>query len=115
MVLEKLKKLKKKLAKAEGEDFVEVESGLEEGGKVSVKVDSLSSFSDTDRIQQLVRDGNIVFLKIKQLRERDINELKRSVERLKKTCSAMDGDVAGVDEDFLIITPKYARIYRGNA
>jgi len=52
---------------------------------------------------------------IKDLRKKDINELKRAVERLKKTCTAMNGDIVGVDEDFLIITPQFAKIYRGKA
>ena len=47
------------------------------------------------------------------MRERDISELKRSVDRIRKTCMAMGGDIVGVDEDFLIVCPSYARIYRG--
>lgn len=114
MALEKLKELKDRIAKKEkGEEFVEVETGFEEEGKVSVKIDSLNSYSDTERIQQFLRDGNIVFLKIRDLRSKDINELKRAVERLKKTCTAMDGDVVGIEEDFLVLTPKFAKVYRG--
>jgi len=114
MVLEKLKKIRDKLAeKEEGEDFIEVDTGLEEEGKVTVKIDNLDSFVDSDRIQQFLREGNIVFLKIKDLRTKNINELKRAVERLKKTCTAMGGDLVGVDEDYIIITPKFAKIYRG--
>ena len=52
-------------------------------------------------------------LKIKELRETDINELKRSVDKLRKTCIAMSGDMVGLDEDFLVITPNFARVYRG--
>jgi SepF-like predicted cell division protein (DUF552 family) len=115
MVLEKLKKLKEKITKKEEEGFVEVETGFEEQGKVGVKIETLNSYSDTDRVQQLLREGNIIFLRIGELRKKDINELKRAVEKLKKTCAAMDGDVVGVEEDFLIITPKFARVYRGKA
>jgi len=64
-------------------------------------------------VQQLVRDGNIVFLRIRELREKNISELKRSVEKLKKTVVAMNGDIVGVDEDFLVITPTSAKIFRG--
>lgn len=110
----KLKKLKEKVGKKE-EDFVEVDTGFEEESKISVKVDSLKSYSDTDRILQFLREGNVVFLRIKDLRSKDINELKRAVEKIKKTCAAMNGDLAGVEEDYLIITPKFARIYRGKA
>jgi len=114
MVLEKLKKLKEKVVGGEEEEgFVEVETGFEEEGKVGVKIDNLSGYADTDRVQQFLREGNIIFLRIKDLRAKDINELKRAVERLKKTVAAMNGDLVGLDEDFLIITPKYAKIYRG--
>ena len=114
MVIEKLKKLKEKVGKKE-EGFVEVDTGFEEESKINVKIDTLKDYADTDRILQFLREGNIVFLRLKDLRNKDINELKRAVEKLKKTCAAMDGDLAGVEEDFLIITPKFARIYRGKA
>lgn len=115
MVLDKLKKLTDRIkGNSEEEEFVEVE-GFEEEGKVNVKIDSLNNYSDADRIQQLLREGNVVFLKIKDLRTKDISELKRAVEKLKKTCAAMDGDLVGVDEDFLVLTPKFARVYRGKA
>ena len=106
MMLKFLKKVRKE------EEFVEVEP-FPEVDNVSVKVDSLRDFSDVERIQTLLREGNVIFLRIRELREKDINELKRAVERLKKTCMAMDGDIVGVDEDFLVLTPGFAKIYRG--
>jgi len=99
---------------AEGEEFVEVSAGPEESG-ITVKIDSLTSYADTDRIQQTLREGTVIFLRIRDLREKDINELKRSVEKLRKTITAMNGDVVGVDEDFLVLTPQFAKIYRGKA
>lgn len=105
-----------KTAKAEeGPDYVEVENLPEEGMKVSVKIENLKTYADVDRIQGLLRDNKVVFLKIKDLREKDMSELKKSVEKIKKTAVAMNGDMVGVDEDFLIITPKTVKIYRGKA
>jgi len=98
----------------EGEDFVQV-NPEDESGKVDVRIENLREYADADRVQQLVREGSVVFLKIKELRGKDINELKRAVDKLRKTCTAMNGDMVGVDEDFLIITPKFATIYRGKA
>ena len=114
MVLGKmLDKIKTSKPKTDDE-FVELdENAMNQDNKVGVRVEVLKDFLDTERIQQLVRDGNVVFLRIKDLRGKDVAELKRSVEKLKKTCTAMNGDIAGVDEDFLILTPKFARIYRG--
>lgn len=107
-----VKNIIKKPKKEEIEEFIEIEPPKEET-KVNVRVETLRDYIDTDRIQQLVREGNVVFLKIKELRNRDMNELKRAVGKLRKTCTAMDGDIVGVDEDFLVITPNFAKIYRG--
>jgi len=110
-----VEKVKSKKEEAE-EEFLEIDtSALTERRKVNIKVEHLKGFPDTEKIQQLVREGNVVFVKIRELRERDINELKRCVDRLKKTCLAMNGDMVGVDEDYLIITPDFARVFRGKA
>jgi SepF-like predicted cell division protein (DUF552 family) len=104
----------KKGEKEEQDEFLELdEDKFKENQEVSVRIETLNSFSDTDRIQSLVRDGNVVLLRIRQLRANNIGELKKAVDKLRKTCTAMNGDIVGVDEDFLIITPQFARIYRG--
>jgi len=109
-ILEKVKEPK------DEEEFVELdESALNEDNKVGVRIEVLKDFLDTERIQQLIREGDVIFLRIKELRNKDVTELKRSVEKLKKTCVAMNGDIAGIDEDFLVLTPKFARVYRGQA
>lgn len=97
-----------------GSDWVELDtSAFKEDMNVNVRIETLKDFADTNRVQGLVREGSIVFLKIKELRQRNISELKRAVEKLKKTCVAMEGDIVGVDEDFLVLTPDYAKIFRG--
>jgi SepF-like predicted cell division protein (DUF552 family) len=107
---------KKKAQEEPGEEFVEIDADkLKEDLQVNVRIETLSNYSDADRIQNLVREGNVVFLRINQLRARDIGELKRAVDKLRKTCMAMNGDIVGVGEDFLIITPQFARIYRGKS
>jgi len=113
MVLEKILK-RSEVEEEPEEEFVEIGPTIEEE-KVKVRVDILRDYSDTERVQRLIREGNVVFLRIKDIRQRDITELKRCVDKLKKTCMAMSGDMVGVDEDFLVITPNFARIYRGKA
>ncbi|MBU5688918.1 MAG: cell division protein SepF [Candidatus Aenigmarchaeota archaeon] len=97
------------------EAFVEIDKTGEEGRKIQVRVESLEEYADTDRVQKLLREGNIVFLKIKPLRDKDLGELKRAVAKIKKTITAMNGDIVGVDENYLIITPEFARVFRGEA
>jgi SepF-like predicted cell division protein (DUF552 family) len=97
----------------EAEEFIEIESEEGERKKINIRIENLDDYRDVERVQRFLREGDIIFLRIKRLRERDIGELKRSVERLRRTSVAMNGDIIGVDEDFLILTPPYAKIFRG--
>ncbi|MEM5797947.1 MAG: cell division protein SepF [Candidatus Aenigmatarchaeota archaeon] len=94
------------------EHYVEVGTFEEEARRLSIKVDKLDDFSDTDRILRTLREGNIVFLKIKGLREKDLGELKRAVEKLKKAIVANNGDIAGIEQDWLILTPELVAVRR---
>lgn len=82
-------------------------------GRVGIRVDRLNDFEDTDRVLKALREGNIIFLKIKSLKEKDMAELKRAIDKLKKTTLANNGDIAGVEQDWLIITPSHAGVVRG--
>ncbi len=97
------------------EEFIEVnvmEASRKKMGHIGIKVEKITDFSETERVIRSVRDGNVVFLKIKALKEKDIGELKRAVDKLKKTVSANNGDIAGVEQDWLILTPHYAKVMR---
>jgi len=96
------------------DSYVEVdmsEPGSEIGG-MAISVEKLNEFSDTERILRAVRKGNIVFLKIKGLKEKDIGELKRAVEKLKKAILANNGDIAGVEQEWLVLTPEAVNVDR---
>ena len=110
------KKILEKFRPKEEEGFLELdESLLKEEEKINVKIESLNSLEDLERIQQSFREGNIVFVRIREMRESNLDELKKCVERLKKTCLAMNGDIAIAHDDFLVLAPDFARIYRGKA
>ena len=53
-----------------------------------------------------------ILINIKPLKEKDLVELKRAINKLKKTCDAMEGDIAGFGDDYIVITPSFAEIYR---
>jgi SepF-like predicted cell division protein (DUF552 family) len=74
----------------------------------------LTELDDVDMAQKHLRNGDIVWVNIKQLRGRDMSNLKRAVKRLRKTVQSVDGDMAGVDEDWIIASPSYANIARSD-
>jgi SepF-like predicted cell division protein (DUF552 family) len=99
------------------EDFLELEPAAHDGDRslVTVRIEELEDFKDVEVVQKLVRNGNIVFLKIKSLRDKNLGELKRSVQKLQKGAMAMNGDIVGIDDNFLVICPQGARVFRGEA
>ena len=100
----------------EGEDYVElgVTSGSDESkSKVLVRPYIMEDFEDIKGILDSLREGNTVALiNIKPLKDKDIVELKRAVNKLRKTCTAIDGDIAGFGEDYIVAVPYFARIHR---
>ncbi len=95
------------------EEYVELDfNPNEESGKVFIKVEKMEGYADSEKVQKDVRDGYVVLVDIKELKEKDINELKRAITRIRKTCLAINGDIAGVGEDWIIVTPEFARVYR---
>jgi hypothetical protein len=97
-----------------GEDYVEVDHPEEPKAErqLWVEVEKLDSFADSDRIQRKIREGNILVVRIRDLRAKDAEELKRSVERIRRTCLAVNGDIAGLGEEWLLVTPAAAKIFR---
>ncbi len=95
------------------EDYVEVgvsESNLP--GRIGISIERLEEFADSERILKAVREGSLVFLKIKSLKEKDIGELKRAVEKLKRTVLAQNGEIVGVEQDWLILAPEHAKVQK---
>lgn len=98
----------------EDEDYVELDvAGEGQGEKIIVKTYLLEDFSDVKPILDDLREGyTIAIVNIKPLRDRDIVELKRAINKLKKTIDVIGGDIAGLGEDYVILTPSFAEISR---
>ncbi len=95
-------------------EYVELETASAAGGvKIVVRPYVLEDFADIKEILDALREGNtIAMINIKPLKEKDMIELKRAVNKLKKTCDALEGDIAGFGDDYIVATPKFAQIFR---
>ena len=96
-------------------DYVEVEPEKKEvyAANAVVRPYVISEFADIKLALDALREGStIALLNIKPLRDKDIVELKRAVNKLKKTCDALEGDIAGFGEDWIVATPNFAYIHR---
>lgn len=98
-----------------GEDsgYVELDTESEEKSKIIVRPFVLDDFDDVKPILDALREGHtIALVNIKPLKDKDLIELKRAINKLKKTTDAIDGEIAGFGEDYLVATPAFASIYR---
>jgi len=99
-----------------GEGYVELDTtSHDEAGdsKIIVRPFTIDDFSDIKIILDTLRDGStIALINIKPLKDKDLIELKRAINKLKKTCDAIDGDIAGFGDDWIVATPSFAKIYR---
>lgn len=99
---------------AEQPDYVELDkAGDELKTKIVVRPFQLEDFEDIKPVLDSLREGHtIALINIKSLKERDMIELKRAINKLKKTTDALSGEVAGFGEDVIIATPAFATIHR---
>jgi SepF-like predicted cell division protein (DUF552 family) len=98
------------------EEYLELDTDEAKKGKSSkvlVRQFMMQDFTDIKLVLDTLREGNtICLLNIRPLKEKDMVELKRAINKLKKTIEATGGDIAGVGDDYLVVTPAFAEIYR---
>jgi SepF-like predicted cell division protein (DUF552 family) len=97
------------------DEYVELNSDAARAdtSKVIVRPFNLEDFQDIKPILDSLREGyTIALVNIRPLKDKDLVELKRAINKLKKTCDAVEGDIAGFGEDYIVITPSFAKIYR---
>mgnify|MGYP001562457617 CR=1 FL=1 len=119
-----LSKLKERLGTGPtSETFEEPEQGYVEleresiadtKSKLMVRPFAIEEFEDIKPILDALREGRtIALINIKPLKDKDLVELKRAINKLKKTSDAIEGDIAGFGDNWIAAVPNFAYIYRG--
>ena len=118
-----LSKLKEKLGTSSSDMFEEAEQGYVELGsespadtrsKLMVRPFVIEEFEGIKPILDSLREGHtIALINIKPLKDKDLVELKRAINKLKKTCDAIEGDIAGFGDNWIAAVPNFAYIFRG--
>jgi SepF-like predicted cell division protein (DUF552 family) len=81
--------------------------------RIMVRPFIIEDFGDIKPMLDCLREGyTIALVNIRPLKDRDIVELKRAVNKLKKTCEAINGDIAGFGDDWIVVTPSFASVFR---
>ncbi len=99
--------------KSKTPELVEASISEEASKMLTLRLIVMESYGDTEDILRALRTGEtMVVVKIRPLREKDMSELKRAVNRLKTHCTATDSQLAALDDNWVIIVPPTVELER---
>jgi SepF-like predicted cell division protein (DUF552 family) len=78
---------------------------------MEVKVAEIQGYEDLRQLSNFIYDGNILILDFGAIANDELT-LKRIITELKRLIADVNGDMAGISQHMLIITPKSVRIDR---
>jgi SepF-like predicted cell division protein (DUF552 family) len=98
---------------SENADVSRVERPSEnQPSRIYLKAMPLRTLSDLDTIRREVESDNILILKVTPLASKSIKDIKKAVNELCEFVKAIDGDIARLGEERIVITPSGVRIWR---
>ncbi|MBS7619451.1 cell division protein SepF [Candidatus Bathyarchaeota archaeon] len=91
----------------------QAEAKTESKTEIFIKAIPLKGFEYVDIIKSEVKSGNIVITNVSPLAKKNIDDVKRAINELNEYATLIEGDIARLGEERVIITPKSVRIWRG--
>lgn len=92
-------------------DLTQYEAEVGEKASIMIKVAEVVGLSEIPRIKKEIYDGNIVIADVSFLKH-DRLTLDRIVKDLKQLVDEIKGDIVGLGEDHIIITPTGVKVDR---
>ena len=90
----------------------QVEEETYENADALVKPLDLNTDVDAEAIIREVKQGNLVLANIADLNKRNKAKLKELLGRIKTEVKAMDGDMAGISAERILVTPSKVKIIK---
>ncbi|MEA3378072.1 MAG: cell division protein SepF [Nanoarchaeota archaeon] len=91
-------------------EYLEIQTSKKKPSFI-VRTFSLNEFDDVKKILKVIRQGTtVVLVDLKPLKENDVIDLRRAVNKLKSTAAEVEGDIAGLSGNWIVITPNPIKI-----
>ena len=113
------KKKKEEFVEDDTNDYISVEHNeskdVDETAKsVEVKVFVLDDYENIRDVLDVIRgEKTMCLIDIHLLRNKDPEELKRAIDKLKKTVEATGGELVGFHENWILSAPKNVQVHKG--
>ena len=75
----------------------------------------LRDLSDVETVKNEVKNGNILILRVTPLASKNIEDVKQAVNELYEFAESIDGDIARLGEERIVVCPANIRIWREKA
>jgi hypothetical protein len=100
----------------EGGGYVDLEkyveaTGEQTGAKMYVRVGEIQRYEDLKEFTDYVYGGNVLILDFSPIAEEEVI-LKRITQDLKKMMKEIDGDIAGIGNNLMILAPSQVKVER---
>ena len=88
------------------------EEAVESSDDTYIKAIPLRAYEDVDLIKSEVRSGNVVITNVSPLAKSNIEDVKRAINELNEYAALIQGDIARLGEERVILTPRTIQIWR---
>jgi len=89
----------------------EYEAEIEEEAETYVKVAEVTGVNDLHAVRREIYEGNIVIVDVTYIKHDKFN-YERILKELKQVADEVKGDVVGLDDNYIIVTPTGIKIDR---
>ena len=80
---------------------------------IYVKAYPLRDLTDVPRIKAEIIEGNILIVKITPIAKRSVGETKSAISELVDFIKSIQGDIARLGEERIVMTPPTVKVWRG--
>ena len=77
-----------------------------------LKAVTLRDYSDVHSVKDDIKKGMILVLRVTPLAQKNVEELRKTVEEIYSIAKANDADIARLGEERIIVTPSGVKIWR---
>jgi SepF-like predicted cell division protein (DUF552 family) len=84
----------------------------EQTSRIYLKAFPLRKLSDLQTIKQEIESGNVLIVKISPLASKSVEDVKTAVNELCDFVKLVNGDIARLGEERIVVTPPEVRVWR---
>jgi SepF-like predicted cell division protein (DUF552 family) len=97
--------------KPKKEHVVEAQIRKEVQPRLKLGLMVMERYADLEKVLSKFRKGDsVILVKVSPMRDRDMSELKKAIDRLKTHCNVTGSDLAALDDNWVVLVPPVVQL-----